>query len=110
MSSPPVLWEADNRVIHMSKHDTRKSHNPNPTLGEGGLGELLEILLAFDQAVVESSMNLYNVHERDRVVIREQNRRLHAAMRERPCQPFVSTADIFRRPKYHRPKYRRLSA
>jgi hypothetical protein len=107
MSSPRVLWKADNRVIRMSKHDTRKSRNP--MVGKG-LSELLGILLAFDQAVVESSMNLYNVHERDRVVIREQNRRLHAAMRERPCQPFVSTADIFRRPKYRRPKYRRLSA
>jgi hypothetical protein len=108
MSSPRVLWKADNRVIRMSKHDTRKSRNP--MIGKGGLSELLEILLAFDQAVVESSMNLYNVHERDRVVIREQNRRLHAAMRKRPCQPFVSTADIFRRPKYRRAKYRRLSA
>jgi hypothetical protein len=100
--------EGRQQVIHMSKHDTRKSRNR--MIGKAGLSELLEILLAFDQAVVESSMNLYNVHERDRVVIREQNRRLHAAMSERPCQPFVSTADIFRRPKHRRPKYRRLSA
>jgi hypothetical protein len=87
----------------MSKRDTRKSRNP--VVGESGLGELLEIFFAFDRAVVESSMNLYNVHERNRIVIREHNRRLHDALRERPLPPFISIAY-----KHGRSKYRRFSA
>ena len=70
--------------------------------GKSGLGELLEIFFAFDRAVVESSMNLYNVHERDRIVIREHNRRLHNALRERPLSPFISTEYQHRRSKYRR--------
>jgi hypothetical protein len=49
------------------------------------LNQVLDILLAFDQSVVECSMRLYNVPRRDRVAMREQNRRLHHALRE--CLP-----------------------
>jgi len=51
--------------------------------GEGDLNRMVDILLAFDRVVVEFSMNLYNVRPHERVAIREQNRRLHHAFRER---------------------------
>lgn len=44
--------------------------------------EMLEILLALDQMVVEVSMRLYNVKHRDRFAIRHNNRRLHASVRK----------------------------
>ena len=42
----------------------------------------LDILLALDRMVVEVSMQLYNVNSRDRMQMRRQNRRLHAAVKE----------------------------
>ncbi len=83
----------------MAKQDTRKPRSP--VIGEADLSDLLEFVLAFDQAVVEFSMNLYNVHEPERVAIRAQNRRLHEALRERPY-PFIPAALPLRRPKYRR--------
>lgn len=56
-------------------------------IGEAELNEIVDVLLIFDRAVVEFSMNLYNVHPRERVVIREQNRRLHDALRARLLRP-----------------------
>lgn len=49
---------------------------------EGEPSQPLELLLALDRAVVEVSMQLYNVNERDRSEMRLQNRRLHAAVRD----------------------------
>jgi hypothetical protein len=43
---------------------------------------LLEILLALDRAVVEVSMHIYNLPAHERFVMREQNQRLHEAVRE----------------------------
>ena len=43
---------------------------------------MLDILLALDRAVVEVSMHLYNLPPRDRFAMREQNQRLHDAVRE----------------------------
>ena len=42
---------------------------------------MLESLLALDQALVELSMHLYNVPGRERSVLRLQTRRLHRAVR-----------------------------
>ena len=44
-------------------------------------GPMLDVLLALDQMLVEVSMHLYNVQDRDRSKIRLHNRRLHAAVR-----------------------------
>ncbi len=44
---------------------------------------LLNILLSLDRAVVELSMHVYKIPRYDRILMREQNRRLHAAVRER---------------------------
>jgi hypothetical protein len=45
--------------------------------------QTLDILLALDRSMVEFSMGLYNVPRRDRALMREQNRRLHRALRNR---------------------------
>jgi len=49
------------------------------------LHKMLDILSACDRGVVEFSMGLYNVPRRDRVLMRQQNRRLHRALRK--CLP-----------------------
>ena len=43
---------------------------------------MLDALLALDTMVVEVSMKLYHVESRDRALMRSQNRRLHAAVRQ----------------------------
>jgi hypothetical protein len=63
--------------------DKRTKNAPTRRTDEGDLNRMVDILLAFDRVVVEFSMNLYNVRPRERVAIREQNRRLHHAFRER---------------------------
>lgn len=63
--------------------DKNIKNAPFKVTGEDDLNRVVDILLAFDRVVVEFSMNLYNVHPRERVAIREQNRRLHHALRER---------------------------
>lgn len=42
----------------------------------------LDVLFALDRMVVEVSMQLYNVHGRERARMRRENRRLHAAVRQ----------------------------
>ncbi len=54
----------------------------SPATSESDPKTMLEILLALDRAVVEVSMHLYNLPPRDRFVMREQNQRLHEAVRE----------------------------
>jgi hypothetical protein len=49
------------------------------------LQKMLDILSACDRGVVEFSMGLYKVPRRDRAVMRQQNRRLHRALRK--CLP-----------------------
>ncbi len=44
---------------------------------------MLDTVLAFDRSLVEFSMGLYNVPRRHRAAMREQNRRLHHALRKR---------------------------
>lgn len=41
----------------------------------------LDLLLALDRVVVETSMRAYKISRRDRLIMREQNRRLHDAVR-----------------------------
>lgn len=49
--------------------------------GEGSSNPTLDTLLALDRMVVDFSMRAYNVPQRDRLILREQNRRLHDAVR-----------------------------
>jgi len=44
--------------------------------------EMLDVLLAVDQMLVEYSMRVYNVPHRDRHLMRKHHRRLHNAVRE----------------------------
>lgn len=46
------------------------------------LNQMLDLLLAFDRTVVESSMRLYKIPRHDRIAMRAQNQRLHRALRE----------------------------
>jgi hypothetical protein len=46
------------------------------------LSEMLEMLFALDRSVVEVSMQLYSVDQRERRKMRSQSRRLHAAVRQ----------------------------
>jgi len=72
--------------IMMTKHHPSRWRKPQDRITRRyDLNQMLDILLAFDQSVVECSMRLYNVPRRDRVTMREQNRRLHHALRE--CLP-----------------------
>lgn len=68
-------------VNDMTKRGTRKSRYQAASAGD--LRQMVDIVLAFDRAVVEYSMEIYNIHWRDRAAIREQNRRLHGALRDR---------------------------
>ncbi len=47
------------------------------------LDNLLDILLALDRSVVELSMQIYNIPASHQLAMREQNRRLHDAVRKR---------------------------
>jgi hypothetical protein len=73
-------------VNQMTKQNrSRRSKPDNHIMRRDDLNMMLDILLALDRSVVEFSMHLYNVPRRDRVAMREQNRRVHHALRE--CLP-----------------------
>ncbi len=66
----------------------------NQVASDSDLNRLLDILLALDRMVVELCMGVYNIPRRDRFTMREQNRRLHDAVREhlpRLAEPSGST-------------------
>lgn len=67
--------------IQPDKHKWRRRRKH--ILKHSDFHKALDNLLALDQAVVELSMRIYNVPRRDRVLLRKQNRRLHAVVRER---------------------------
>ncbi len=68
----------------MTKRRTpRRSRTNNAVPRMGDLKQMLEVLFAFDRSVLEFSMSLYDVPRSDQVIMREQNRRLHHALRER---------------------------
>ena len=70
----------------MNKRNTLKARTPGEkVLHRVELQKMLDILSACDRGVVEFSMGLYNVPRRDRVLMRQQNRRLHRALRK--CLP-----------------------
>jgi len=48
--------------------------------------KMLEALLALDRTLVELSMRFYKIPRRHQVAMREQNRRLHTAVRARLSQ------------------------
>jgi hypothetical protein len=47
------------------------------------LDNLMNILLALDRTVVELSMHVYQIPRGHQLAMREQNRRLHEAVRQR---------------------------
>ena len=55
----------------------------NQAASQSDVNKVLDILLALDRMVVELSMRVYRVPRRDQSIMREHNRRLHAAVRER---------------------------
>jgi hypothetical protein len=70
----------------VNKQNARKAHQAGrQVLHRVELQKMLDILSACDRGVVEFSMGLYNVPRRDRVLMRQQNRRLHRALRK--CLP-----------------------
>jgi len=67
----------------MTQQDERKWRElGNQVISRSDLNKVLDILLALDRIVVEHSMRTYNIPRRDRFIMREQNRRLHNAVRE----------------------------
>jgi len=71
-------------VSQMTQQDQRKWRElRDQATSESDRNKVLDVLLALDQMVVELSMRVYNVPRRDQFIMREQNRRLHDAVRER---------------------------
>ena len=68
-------------MTSLQPHDERCRNLSRSRVLENDPSQALEILLALDRAVVEVSMQLYNVNERDRSEMRSQNQRLHSAAR-----------------------------
>ncbi len=69
----------------MTKRNKAKRRESRSLLSHRGDPDgMLDILLALDRSMVEFSMGLYNVPRRDRALMREQNRRLHRALRNHP--------------------------
>jgi hypothetical protein len=67
----------------MTQQDERKLRElRNQATSESDPNRMLDILLALDRMVVELSMRVYKVPRRHRFIMREQNRRLHDAVRE----------------------------
>lgn len=53
----------------------------NKVIGRHNSKEVLERFLALDRAVLEIAMHRYKVRPRERSILREETRRLHAALR-----------------------------
>jgi hypothetical protein len=66
----------------IKRHTSRWRKARGQIMLNSDLNQMLDILLAFDRSVVESSMRLYKVPRHDRVAMRAQNQRLHRALRE----------------------------
>lgn len=68
----------------MSSYNKRRRRKlPAPSPNGTDLDSLLDILLALDRSVVELSMHVYNVAPGQQLAMREQNQRLHDAVRKR---------------------------
>jgi hypothetical protein len=57
-------------------------------------GEMLDMLLALDRMVVELSLRVYKVSRRERSLMREQNRRLHRAVRKHLPRLLETSPDV----------------
>ena len=67
----------------MAQPNRRKWHKSRSQANsQNDLSHVLQ-MLALDRRLVEFSMRLYKVPQRERSAIRGQNRRLHNAVRER---------------------------
>ena len=67
----------------MASHNKRERRKPrSQSLGQRDPNEMMDDLLALDRMLVEVSMRLYKVPERDRFTMRKHNRRLHNAVRQ----------------------------
>ena len=53
------------------------------SLQANDVDKLLHALRALDRTVVEISMHIYKIPQRDQMAMREQHRRLHDSIRER---------------------------
>ncbi|MBZ5721419.1 MAG: hypothetical protein LAO03_13655 [Acidobacteriia bacterium] len=67
-------------MAQQDKKKWRKSGNQG--INERDLNQVMDILLTLDRTVLEFSMRIYNVSRRDRFIMREQNQRLHDAVRD----------------------------
>jgi hypothetical protein len=68
----------------MTRQNKREWRKLRPHLaGASDFRQLLDTLLALDRTVVELSMRAYKLPRQHRLAMREQNRRLHNAVRER---------------------------
>jgi len=65
----------------MTRQDKRRRLRNQAIVGSN-TNTMLDTLLALDRAVVELSMHIYNVPAGERFAMREQNQRLHDAVRE----------------------------
>ena len=83
----------------MDKNALKGQKSHRQVLHKLDVDQLLDILSAFDRGVVELSMGLYNVSRHDRMLMRQQNRRLHRALRKclprllKPPQPLFELSD-----------------
>ena len=67
----------------MSQQTHRKwRETRNKVVAEPGANILLDTLLALDRKVMETSMRLYSIPLRDRLIMQAENRRLHRALRK----------------------------
>ena len=66
----------------MTQQDKRKWRELGNQTSEGEIKKVLDIFLTLDRIGVEHSMRTYKIPRRDRFILREQNRRLHNAVRE----------------------------
>lgn len=68
-------------VVEIMRPQSGKRKSRNRVPNERDSRNMLESLLALDAALVELSMHLYKVPDRERPVLRLQTRRLHRAVR-----------------------------
>jgi hypothetical protein len=77
------MADANSRVNHMKRHDRRKWRAlRNRAVRETDPKRALDMFFALDRKIVELSMSVYNIPRPERFKMREQNRRLHQAVKE----------------------------
>lgn len=67
----------------------------HPVTSESDFHQMLDLLVKLDRTLLEHSMTMYKVSPSDRLAMREQNRRLHDAVRGY-LPRLASTADSLR--------------